>query len=187
MIKNKKVFIAALLIFCMFCCCAFSYAAYSSQLTASGTVAASGSFDVQFNTTANAVLYNENGISVKVKSIGEDDAKDDATHTSDKLVLDITLNEGYNSSKGFTFNVPVKNFGTVDAVASAINPATKGVVTLSATEVSLTPVGTSGATGNIAVTLKTSGAINEKIDGIELTIVYKQHTIDPAPTAAHKD
>ena len=185
MIKNKKVFIAALLIFCMFCCCAFSYAAYSSQLTAKGSVDASGKFDVQFNTTANAVLYNEDDITVKVRSIGDDTAEGDKTHTNDKVVLNITLPADYNSS--FSFDVPVKNLGTTKAVASAISPSAKSNVTLSATKVDLAPTGASGATGNIKVTLTASSALTagSEIKGFVLTIVYNQNDIDPAPTPTH--
>lgn len=187
MIKNKKVFIAALLIFCMFCCCAFSYAAYSSQLTVNGTVDAQGKFDVQFNTKADTLLYNKDDIKVKVKSVGDDTVNGDATHANDKVVLDITLPAKYNSS--FSFDVPVKNLGTTKAVASAIASSTKSNVTLSATKVDLEPAGTSGDTGNIKVTLTASSALapGSTITGFELTIVYNQNDIDPAPTPTHVD
>ena len=186
---SKKIIVAGMLVFCILFGCAFSYAAFTSTITAGGTVSAKGNFDVRFNTTAGTafdLLDSVSGVTVKVKENGV--TSDDDGNPSDKLLLDIKVPANFNSS--FSFNVPVKNYGSVDAWASVANQTdhattskTQSNVTIKA-ETATVPV---NGTANIKVTVSASTALTagSTINGITLVVTYHQPAVAAAPTAAH--
>lgn len=124
MIKNKKIFVAALLILCTFCCCAFSYAAFTTTLSAAGFVATNGVFDVYFVKNGTTTKY-ENGDTENL--LNSNGIKIDAKYTEDDKneILTITAEVPADFSST-TFNVRVHNGGTMNAVINLSDEANSG-------------------------------------------------------------
>ena len=122
MLRQRKITIAAMLVFAMLCCCAFSFAAFTDTLTVNGTVKADGTFDVYFvkddsNTlfTANdAITCNPSTVTCKLTS-GEDNDKNAREYDT----LNLAVSTPYDFTGSATFTVYAHNAGTVPAVISA--------------------------------------------------------------------
>ena len=135
MIRSKKLFVLGAVMICMLIGCAFSFAAFSSQLDAKGNVSAYGNFDVYFADSqegyysANENLYNQNGISVKVAGYVEGSNHD---------AINLAIKVPHDFVGPVSFNLNVFNDGTVDAIASA-STGEGGPFKLSANAVTVEP------------------------------------------------
>ena len=173
MTRSKKILIAGVMAICMLLGSAFSYASYTSQLTATGSVSAYGVFDVYFATgkdayytTDSEAFYNQDEITVKFSSYA-----DDSYH--DAMALDIRVPADFTGS--ITFPVYVYNAGTIDAIVGASTSSSTSPFKLSFAQT--VTVGYEDK-AQIDVTLTKTGEIESgKTYNVTLELVFNQPEI----------
>lgn len=189
---SKKIIVAGMLVFCILFGCAFSYAAFTSTITAGGTVSAKGNFDVYFvksqsassSYAANdtiATVESNSGVLIKVNSV----ADADVTGCYDTLNLAITVPKAFTSN---TFKVYVHNASSVTANVDVSNTVKSSKDSSNMFQLSCEPVTlASGETKELIVTLTKVGSpvAGNTYSGIQLKLAYTQPTVASAPTAAH--
>lgn len=183
--RNKRFILTLFVVAFALIFSSFAFAAFSSNLTISGTVKGEGNFDVYFAKstegyyTEGDVLLAKNGANtpeVTVKSSGADTEGGAHDYLNVKIALPNT------NKVDVTFPVTVYNNGTVPAVIDVVS-VNSGVFTVATTQ--KVTVG-SKQTATVYVKITSSSTLTQKAyDDITLEIVAVQEPVDTAPTVSH--